>query len=439
MKLPRRQFLHLAAGAAALPTVSVLARAQTYPTRPVTVIVGFGPAGVADISARLMGQWLSERLGRQFVIENRTGAAGNIGTNSVVRAAPDGYTLLLVAPPNAINATLYDKLNFIRDIAPVAGIIRSTNVMLVHPSVPAKTVPDFISYAKANPGKINMGSGGVGTSVHMSGELFKMMAGVDMVHIPDRSGSITDLLSGQVQVEFFGLVASIEYIRAGTLRALAVTTATRSETLRDIPAVAEFLPGYEASAFFGIGAPKGTPARDQCGPGRSQAKAATRRLGRDSDWRFARRLWEAYRRRNGEMGQGDPGGQYQADCRRPAAIRHSFARPCSSGAAMGRELTTLGAAWPLSPGHHTALDAKCCLCDLSTQHNPWRASALAWRIRTDDNGLLGALESVDLIFKLGNPLLSLGLGTRRIRDPIDLNRQPGWSLQAIVSSVWMRC
>jgi tripartite-type tricarboxylate transporter receptor subunit TctC len=209
-----------------------------------------------------MGQWLSERLGRQFVIENRTGAAGNIGTNSVVRAAPDGYTLLLVAPPNAINATLYDKLNFnfIRDIAPVAGIIRSSNVMLVHPSVPAKTVPEFISYAKANPGKINMGSGGVGTSVHMSGELFKMMTGVNMVHIPDRSGSITDLLSGQVQVEFFGLVASIEYIRAGTLRALAVTTAARSETLPDIPAVAEFLPGYEASAFFGIGAPKGTPA-----------------------------------------------------------------------------------------------------------------------------------------------------------------------------------
>jgi tripartite-type tricarboxylate transporter receptor subunit TctC len=230
--------------------------------RPVTVIVGFGPAGVTDISARVMGQWLSERLGRQFVIENRPGAAGNIATNAVVRAAPDGYTLLLVASPNAINATLYDKLNFnfIRDIAPVASIMRSTNVMLVHPSVPAKTVPEFITYAKANPGKINMGSAGVGTSVHMSGEMFKMMIGVNMVHVPDRSGSITDLLSGQVQLEFFGLVPSIEYIRAGTLRALAVTTATRSEALPDIPAIAEFLPGYEASASTGVGAPKGTPA-----------------------------------------------------------------------------------------------------------------------------------------------------------------------------------
>ena len=202
------------------------------------------------------------RIGQQFVIENRPGAAGNIGTNAVVRAAPDGYTLLLVSPTNAINATLYENLNFnfIRDIAPVASIIRSPNVMLVHPSVPAKTVPEFIAYAKANPGKINMASGGVGTSVHMSGEMFKMMAGVNMVHVPYRSGSLADLLGGRVQVEFYGLVASIAYIRAGTLRALAVTTATRSESLPDVPAVAEFLPGYEASAFVGVGAPKGTPA-----------------------------------------------------------------------------------------------------------------------------------------------------------------------------------
>jgi tripartite-type tricarboxylate transporter receptor subunit TctC len=253
----------MVAGAAVLPALPRIAWAQAYPTRPVRLVVPFEPGGsVTDITARLMGQWLSERLGQQFVIENRPGAAGNIGTNAVARAAPDGYTLLLVGPANAINATLYENLNFnfIRDIAPVASIIRSPNVMLVHPSVPAKTVPEFIAYAKANPGKINMASGGVGTSVHMSGEMFKMMTGVNIVHVPYRSGSLTDLLGGRVQVEFLGLVASIAYVRAGTLRALAVTSATRSESLPDIPTLAEFLPGYEASAFFGVGAPKGTPA-----------------------------------------------------------------------------------------------------------------------------------------------------------------------------------
>ena len=260
----RRQFLHLAAGAAALPAVSRIARAQTYPTRPVRIIVGFPPGGAADIAARLMGQWLSERLGQPFVIENRPGAGSNIATEAVVRAPADGYTLLLVSTSNAINATLYDKLNFnfIRDIAPVAGIIRVPHVMEVNPSVPAKTVPEFIAYAKANPGKINMASAGIGAAPHVSGELFKMMTGVDMVHVPYRGAApaLTDLLGGQVQVMFDTMPSSIEYIRAGKLRALAVTTATRSEALPDIPTVGDFVPGYEASAWYGVGAPKNTPA-----------------------------------------------------------------------------------------------------------------------------------------------------------------------------------
>ena len=264
MKLPhRRQFLHLAAGAAALPAVSRIARAQAYPTRPVRIIVPFAPAGSTDIVARLMGQWLSERLGQQFVIENRPGGGGNIGTEAVVRASPDGYTLLLVGGGNAINATLYDKLNFnfIRDIAPVAGIERHPYVMVVHPSAPAKTVPEFIAYAKTNPGKLAMASAGIGAPSHLFGELFKMMAGVDMVHVPYRSAgpALTDLLGGQVQVMFPTTVSSIEYIRAGRLRALAVTTATRSDALPDIPTVGEFVAGYEASAWLGIGAPKATP------------------------------------------------------------------------------------------------------------------------------------------------------------------------------------
>ena len=264
MKLPRRKFLHLAAGAAALPAMSRIARAQTYPSRPVRLIVGFAPGGGVDIVARLMGQWLSERLGQQFVIENRPGASSNIATEVVVRAPADGYTLLLAVSPAAINATLYDKLNFnfIRDIAPVAGIMRVPNVMVVNPSIPAKTILEFIAYAKANPGKINMASGGVGGPSHVSGELFNMMAGVNMIYVPYRgvAPALTDLLGGQVQVTFATMPSSIAYIRAGQVRALAVTTATCSEILPDVPTVGQFVPGYEASNWYGMSAPKGTPA-----------------------------------------------------------------------------------------------------------------------------------------------------------------------------------
>jgi len=240
-----------------------MATAQTYPTRPVRLIIGYPPGGSADITARLLGQWLSERLSQPFVIESRPGASTNIATEAVVRAPPDGYTLLLVAPANAINATLYEKLNFnlISDIAPVAGIIRFPNVMVVNPLVPAKTVPEFIAYAKANPGRLNMASSGNGSTIHVSGELFKMMTGVNMVHVPYRGGApaLTDMISGQVQVMFDNVPTSIEFIRAGKLRALAVTTATRSEVLPDLPTVADFVPGYEASAWYGVGVPKGTP------------------------------------------------------------------------------------------------------------------------------------------------------------------------------------
>jgi tripartite-type tricarboxylate transporter receptor subunit TctC len=264
MKLPhRRHVLHLAAGAAALPALSRVAWAQTYPARPVRWIVGYPPAGATDIAARLIGQWLSDRLGQPFVIENRPGASGNIGTEAVVNAPPDGYTLLLVNAGNAINATLYEKLkyNLTRDIAPVAGIIRVPLVMQVNPSVPVKTVPEFIAYAKANPAKLNMASAGNGTPQHVSGELFKMMAGVNMTHVPYRGSApaLTDLLGGQVQVVFDTTLASIEYIRAGRLRPLAVTTATRLEALPEIPTVSDFLPGYEASGWYGVGAPKNTP------------------------------------------------------------------------------------------------------------------------------------------------------------------------------------
>jgi tripartite-type tricarboxylate transporter receptor subunit TctC len=263
MKLPRRNFLHLAASVAALPAVSRIARAQAYPTRPVRLIVPLAPGGATDIVARLMGQWLSERLGQPFVIENRPGGGGNIGTEAVVRAPADGYTLLMVGPTQAINATLYEKLNFnfLRDIAPIAGIIVVPNVMVVNPSSPARTVPEFIAYAKANAGRLNFASAGVGSSQHVSGELFKMMTGADMLHVPYRSGgpALTDLLGGQVQVMFPATVASIEYIRAGRLRARAVTTRARWEGLPDIPTVAEFVPGYEASGWVGIGAPKNTP------------------------------------------------------------------------------------------------------------------------------------------------------------------------------------
>jgi tripartite-type tricarboxylate transporter receptor subunit TctC len=264
MKLPRRQFLHLAVSAAALPAASRIARAQAYPSRPVRFVVGGPPGGPQDILARLMGQWLSERLGQPFVIDNRPGAGTNIAAEAVVRAPADGHTLLMIGAANAINATLYEKLNFnfIRDIAPLAGITRQTSVMEVHPSVPAKTVPELIAYAKANPGKLNMASAGNGTPPHVAGELFKMMAGIDMVHVPYRGGApaLTDLLGGQVQIMFDSMASSIEHIRAGTLRALAVTTVMRSEALPNIPTVADSVPGYEASAFFGIGAPKSTPS-----------------------------------------------------------------------------------------------------------------------------------------------------------------------------------
>jgi len=259
MKLPRRKFLHLAAGAAAFPTILRTANADTYPSRPVRYIVGYAPGGGNDIVARLMGQWLSERTGQQFVIENRPGAGTNIATEAVVNAPPDGYTLLSAGAPNAINATLYEKLNFnfIRDIAPVAGIVSVANVFTVHPSVSAKTVPEFIAYAKANPGRINMATNGNGSASHMSAELFKMMTGVNMVNVPYRgtAPAITALLGGQVQGSFVSLPGSIAYIKASKLRAIAVTTAMRSEALPDIPTVAEFVPGYEASVWYGIGTP----------------------------------------------------------------------------------------------------------------------------------------------------------------------------------------
>jgi tripartite-type tricarboxylate transporter receptor subunit TctC len=264
MKLRRRQFLQLAAGAAALPAVSTRVSAQAYPTRPVRLIIGYPPGGSADITARLTGQWLSERLGQPVVIESRPGAATNLATEAVVRAPPDGYTLLLVAPANAINATLYDKLNFdsLRDLAPVAGIIRFPNVVVVNPSLPIKTIPELIAYAKANPGKLNMASSGNGSTIHMSGELFKMITGINMVHVPYRGGApaLTDLISGQVHVMFDNVPTSAEHVKAGRLRGLAVTSAARSEVLPELPAVADFVPGYEASAWYGLGAPKNTPA-----------------------------------------------------------------------------------------------------------------------------------------------------------------------------------
>ena len=264
MKLPhRRQFLHLAADAATLTALSRIAWAQTYPARPVRLIVPFPAGGTTDILARLMGQWLSERLGQQFIIENRPGAGTNIGTEAAVNAPPDGYTLLLISPPAAINATLYERLNFnlIRDVVPVAGIIWAPLVMTVNPLFPARTVPEFVSYAKANPGKINMASSGNGSGPHVAGELFKMMTGVNMTHVPYRGESVAfpDLLGGQVQVLFGGLPGSIEFIRTGRLRALGVTTATRSEAVPDIPSIAEFVPGYEAVYWTGVVAPKKTP------------------------------------------------------------------------------------------------------------------------------------------------------------------------------------
>jgi tripartite-type tricarboxylate transporter receptor subunit TctC len=264
MKLQRRQFLQLAAGAVALPAVSRIARAQAYPTRPVRLVVGFPPGQTADLIARLMGQWLTERLGQPVVIDNRPGASSNIATDLVVRSPADGYTLLSVNSSNLINATLYEKLpyNFLRDIDPIASFCRVPLIMEVNPSFPARAVPEFIAYAKANPGKINMASGGIGNSTHVAGELFQMMAGVNLLHVPYRGSppAVTDLIGGRVQVMFDVLSSSVEHIRSGRLRALAVTTAARSDALPDIPTMGEFVPGYEASALAGVGAPKGTPA-----------------------------------------------------------------------------------------------------------------------------------------------------------------------------------
>ena len=264
MKLPRRRFLHLAGAAAGASVLPRAAHAIDYPTRPVRIIVAVAAGGGADIIARVIGQWLSERLGQQFIVENRPGGGTNIGTEMVARAPADGYTLLLVNLTHAINATLYEKLNynFIRDFAPVAGIVGVSNVVEVHPSVPAKTLPEFIAYAKANPGKINMGSAGNGSSSHMAGELFKMLAGVNLVHVPYRGQgpAMTDLLGGQLQVIFATTPGTTEYVRIGKLRALAVTTAQRAEALPDVPTVADFVPGYESSQWYGIGTPKGTPA-----------------------------------------------------------------------------------------------------------------------------------------------------------------------------------
>jgi tripartite-type tricarboxylate transporter receptor subunit TctC len=264
MNMCRRRFLHLTAGAAAVPAVPRIARGDTYPSRPVHLIVFYAAGGGNDIIARLLGQFLSQRLGQSFVIENRPGGGGNLGTEYVVRAAPDGYTLLLSSTANTVNASLYNNLdfNFVRDIAPVASISYEPNIMVVNPSVPTKTVPEFIAYAKANPGKINYGSAGIGSSQHMSGELFKMMAGIDMTHVPFRgtAPALQSLLGGQVQVMFASMPATLEHVRAGRLVALAVTIPKRSDVLPDVPSVSEFLPGFDAEVYYGIGAPKGTPA-----------------------------------------------------------------------------------------------------------------------------------------------------------------------------------
>jgi tripartite-type tricarboxylate transporter receptor subunit TctC len=264
MTLPRRKFLHLAASAAAVPALPYIARAETYPSRPIHLIIGYLPGGSADMTARLFGQWLSDRLGQQVVVESRAGASTNIATEAVVRAAPDGYTLMLVSPANATNAALYDKLNFefLRDIDPVAGLIRFPDVVDVNLTLPVRTIPELIAYAKANPGALNFGSSGVGSTLHVAGELFKMMAGVNIVHVPYRGGApaMIDLIGGRVQVMFDNVPTSVEFIRSGKIRPLAVTSAARIELFPDLPTVADYVPGYEASAWYGIGAPKGTPA-----------------------------------------------------------------------------------------------------------------------------------------------------------------------------------
>ena len=324
MRLPRRRFLQLIAGATACSAVPRVASAQSYPRKPVHVIVGFAPGGGNDIAARLISHWLSERLGQQFIVENRPGAGSNIATEAVVRAAPDGYTLLLVAVANATNATLYDKLNFnfIRDIAPVAGLLRVPNLVEVHPSVPARTLPEFIAYAKANPGKINMGSGGSGGPVHMTGELFNMMAGLKMQHVPYRgeAPALNDLIGGQVQVVFGSVPASIQYVRAGKLRALAVTTSARSELLPELPTVAEFVPGFEFQHLVRHWRAqerarrdhRTAQRRDQRGARRSDVEDENGGPRRRGDRRLSRRFQRAHRRRHGEMGQGGQVREHQA-------------------------------------------------------------------------------------------------------------------------------
>jgi tripartite-type tricarboxylate transporter receptor subunit TctC len=341
MKLPRRQFLHLAAGAVTLPAMSRFVCAQSYPTRPVRLIEGFGAGAAPDIVARLIGQSLSEQLGQPFVVENRSGASGNIATEVVVRASPDGYTLLLVTSANAVNTAMF-KLNFdfIRDIVPVAGIVRVPLVMEVHPSVPARTVAEFIAYAKANPGKVNMASAGIGSMPHVAGEMFKTMADVNLFHVPYRGAQVFPaLLAGDGQVYFGPLLSSVEYVRAGRLRALAVTTATRSPILPDVPALSETLPEYEASAWFGIGAPKSTPEEViqrlnkqvsvSIADPKFQARLATRRRA----WRVARRFRRADLGRGQEVEQGGSGGQHQAgmDGRIAAAHRDLDPGYVSSG------------------------------------------------------------------------------------------------------------
>ncbi len=262
MKIARREFLRLSAGVAVLPALRRVANAQTYPSRPVRIVAGFPPGTATDIDARLIAQWLSGRLAQQVVVDNRPGAGSNIAADEVIRSAPDGYTLLMLTVTNAVNVTLYQGLNFdiVRDIAPIAGTMRTANVMVVHPSLPAKTVPEFVAYAKAHPGKINYASGGYGSAPNMAAELFKMMAGVDLVHVPYRGSTIPDLLAGQIEAEFTPIPLSIAYVRDGKLRALAVTSTTRSDALPDVPAMAEFVPGYVADVWHGIGAPKRTPA-----------------------------------------------------------------------------------------------------------------------------------------------------------------------------------
>ena len=323
MKLRRRTFLHLAAGVAALPAASRVVRAQAYPSRPVRIIVGFAAASGSDILARLMATWLQERFGQTFIVENRAGGGGNPGTEAVVKAPPDGYTLLKIAPANTVNDALYEKLsfNFIRDIEPIAGMARVPYVLVVNQALPVKTVPDLIAYAAANPGKLNFGSAGVGSGLHMSGELFKMMAGVQMVHVPYRGAGLamTDLIGGRLQLMFDSTQASIPHIKAGNVRALAATTATRSPALPDLPAIGEFVPGYEFERLVRLRRAAQDAARDrreaQQGnkrhPGRSESQGAHRRAWRRGPDRLAGRLWPASRRGSRQVGQGSQGRQYQ--------------------------------------------------------------------------------------------------------------------------------